>query len=144
VSDVSIMQEAARALYGAFQRRGAQVYEYRPQVLHAKTVVADDTVYVGSANLDPRSLAINFEIMLRIRSPELAARAVATFERDLEHSDLAPRQSWRRPAGWWRKLKQRIALFIFTRLDPLVAQALSHRSEHRGAVEPRESGGGQK
>jgi cardiolipin synthase len=123
-TDVGIIQVATRALYGSFQHRGAQIFEYQPQVLHAKLMVIDDIVYVGSANLDPRSLAINFELMLRIRCPLLAQQAIATFDRDIAHSELVPRHSLRTPAGWWRQLKQKVARAIFTRLDPGLAQAL--------------------
>jgi cardiolipin synthase len=131
-SDVPIMRLATQALYRAFQVRGAQVYEYQPQVLHAKVMTIDDVVYVGSANLDPRSLSINFEIMLRIRSPELVQKATATFSRDLSHSELVPRQSWRKAGGWWQNLKQRAARAFFTRLDLGIAQSLVEKREKRG------------
>jgi cardiolipin synthase A/B len=131
-TDMPAMQVATRALYRQFQRRGAQIFEYQPQVLHAKMMVIDDIVYIGSANLDPRSLAINFEVMLRIRCPVLAQQAVATFERDLAHSELVPRQTWRQPSGWWRQVKERAAHLVFTRLDLGLAQALAHKSEQPG------------
>lgn len=128
-SDVPLIQVAARALYGGFHRRGAEIYEYQPQVLHAKVIIVDDLVYIGSANLDPRSLSINFEIMLRIRSAALAQRARETFERDLEHSQKVRPVSWRRPSGWWQRLKQKVARFIFTRLDLGVAQFFVQKNE---------------
>jgi cardiolipin synthase len=130
-SDVPLMQTASRALYGRFQRSGAQIYEYQPQVLHAKVIVIDDIVYVGSANLDPRSLNINFEIMLRIHSPKLAQQARATFERDLTRSRAIPELSWRDPVNWWVRFKQRIARLLFTRLDLSLAQYFAQRFERR-------------
>ena len=39
----------------------------------------DDIVYVGSCNLDRRSLDINFELLLRLEWPELAAQGRALF-----------------------------------------------------------------
>jgi cardiolipin synthase len=132
-SDVPLMQIASRALYGQFQRGGAQIHEYQPQVLHAKVIVIDDIVYVGSANLDPRSLNINFEVMLRIRSAALAEQARATFERDLQHSLPVARLSWRDPASWWLRLKQKIARLVFMRLDLSVAHFFAQRIERRGA-----------
>ncbi len=48
--------------------------------LHAKYMVIDKQyVFVGSANLDPRSNALNTEIGVIIDSKELAAQAVALF-----------------------------------------------------------------
>lgn len=131
-SDIPAMQIATRALYGAFQRAGAKVFEYQPQVLHAKILVIDDIVYIGSANLDPRSLSINFELMLRIRSAELARQAMATFERDLAQSVEVPRRSWRQRSGWWEGLKQKLARLVFTRLDLGVAQIFAQKAERNG------------
>jgi cardiolipin synthase len=131
-SDVPVLQVATRSLYRRLQRHGAKIYEYQPQNLHAKVIVIDDIVYVGSANLDPRSLAINFEIVLRIQSRELAQAALQSFERDLEHSVEVPRVTQR--AHWWRRLKQRLAYLLFGRLDLAVAQLLLRHSEVVGAA----------
>lgn len=136
-SDVPLMQVASRGLYSRFQRNGAQIHEYQPQMLHAKVIVIDDIVYVGSSNLDPRSLSINFEVMLRIQSAALAERARATFERDLEHSQEMARLSWRNPVTWWAQLKEKLALFIFTRLDLGIAQLLVQKIERRGSTKSR-------
>ncbi len=128
-SDVPLLQVAARALYSRFQRRGAEIHEYQPQVLHAKVLVVDDIVYIGSSNLDPRSLGINFEIMLRIRSAELAQQARMTFERDLKQSVRVHPLSWKKAASWWQKLKQKVARLIFTRLDLGLAQLFVQKRE---------------
>lgn len=128
-SDVPLLQVAARALYSGFLRRGAQIHEYQPQVLHAKVLILDDVVYIGSSNIDPRSLVINFEVMLRIRSAALAKEARRTFERDLDHSVRVKPLSWRKPSNWWQRLKQKLARFIFTRLDLGVAQYFAQRRE---------------
>ncbi len=136
-SDIPMMSVATRALYGPFQRSGAWIFEYQPQVLHAKVIVVDDVVYVGSSNLDPRSLSINFEVMLRVRSSELAKRARETFERDLEHSLPAPRLSWKKPLTWWVRLKQKAAHFCFAWLDVGVAQMLVQKVERKSGRKAR-------
>ncbi len=49
------------------QQAGARVLLYRPGMLHAKAVLIDDTVAVaGSANMDMRSLLLNYEVGLCI------------------------------------------------------------------------------
>ena len=121
-SDVGLMSLASQSLYRGLLRSGVEVYEYQPQILHAKTLVLDDVVYVGSSNLDPRSLRINFEIMLRVKDHALAAHARAQFRTDLTHSravTLADTVGFR---SWWPRLKQRFAYFLLGRLDPLVAR----------------------
>jgi cardiolipin synthase len=120
-SDVTLMQLAGRSLYRRMLRRGIEIYEYQPQILHAKIFVFDDVVYIGSANLDPRSLRINFEVMLRIRDQQLAATAREQFEIDLCHSQRIRIEDLRQRRSWWLRLKQKLALWLLGRLDPLVA-----------------------
>jgi len=58
--------------------------------LHAKILIFDgDTVFVGSANLDPRSLRINTEMGLLIESPSLNSEL-----RDVLGPDFSPRNAW--------------------------------------------------
>ena len=121
-NDVPLMQLASRSLYRSLLRRKVEIYEYQPQILHAKVLLLDDVVYIGSSNLDPRSLRINFEIMLRIRDPALAAEAWKQFETDLTHSRRCTLDDLRGHRTWWRRLKQKVAYFILARLDPRVAE----------------------
>ena len=47
------------------QESGADVWLYEPRMLHAKAILVDDTLaMVGSANMDMRSLLLNYEIAL--------------------------------------------------------------------------------
>lgn len=65
---------AARSLYGGMLKRGVRIWEFTPCKLHSKLIVIDDTVYIGSANFDMRSLYINLEVMLQIKDAALADR----------------------------------------------------------------------
>ena len=64
-SDVLVSQLAARSLYRRLLKAGVEIYEYQPQILHAKLILSDGVIYVGSSNLDIRSLNLNYELMLR-------------------------------------------------------------------------------
>jgi cardiolipin synthase A/B len=121
-SDVRLMQFATRSLYRRLVNQGIEIWEYQPQVLHAKLILMDEVVFVGSSNLDPRSLRINFEIMLRIRDGALAAQARRQFEEDLAQRAVAiTRTMLRRKRSWWRRLRQRVAYWLVARLDPELA-----------------------
>ncbi len=51
-----------RSYYRELIRAGVKIYEYKPGFLHAKTFVCDDEIAtVGSANMDFRSLYLQFE-----------------------------------------------------------------------------------
>lgn len=73
-SDNTATLGAARALYGYLLKRRAKIFEFQPGKLHTKLIVLDDSVYLGSANFDMRSLYLNLEIMLRIDDAALATR----------------------------------------------------------------------
>jgi cardiolipin synthase A/B len=120
---------ACRSLYRRLLKAGVEIYEYQPQVLHAKLLVIDDAVYVGSSNLDPRSFHINYELMLRFNNQAFAAEARQVFDRDLMLCKRVELDAWRKSRRWWKTLRQRWAYFILAQLDPIVA-----RWQYRGMV----------
>jgi cardiolipin synthase A/B len=99
-----------------------EVYEYGPQILHAKIVVVDDIVYAGSANLDARSLSINYEVLARLPHPELAQEARQIFANDLQHCRRINHKEHRKARKTWEKVLERWAFFILARLDPYIAR----------------------
>jgi cardiolipin synthase A/B len=121
-SDVRLMRIATRGLYPSLLRSGVEIYEYEPQILHAKMIIADDAVFVGSANLDARSLSINYEVLARLPNKTVAEEAREIFEGDLKHCRRIAPQGWRTPRGAWQKLTERIAYFILARIDPYIAR----------------------
>lgn len=121
-SDVALSHLAGRSLYRRLMKSGIVIREYQPQILHAKLLVLNDTVYVGSANLDPRSLSINYELMVRFAHPQMAAEARAIFGDVQAHSPQIDLAHWRRSRSFWTRLKERLAYFILVRVDPEVAR----------------------
>src|SRR5439155_16352371 len=95
-SDVLVSQLAGQSLYRRFLKAGVEIYEYQPQILHAKLIIIDDVVYVGSANLDQRSLKINYELMIRLQKPEIAEQARAVFANTLRHCRGITFEEWRK------------------------------------------------
>ena len=122
LTDVPVARYAAEHLYGRILAGGAQLFEYQPQVLHAKLLVLDDTVFVGSCNLDRRSLNINYELLLRLVWPQLAAQARELFAGSLLHSRAVPAAQWQARRHWWERWRSRAAYWLMTRVDPLLAR----------------------
>ena len=73
-SDNAATIGASRSLYRKLLHAHTHIYEFQPCKLHTKLIVLDDTVYLGSANFDMRSLYVNLEIMVRIEDHDLAER----------------------------------------------------------------------
>lgn len=106
--DVRLAQWAARAVYAALLARGVRIYEYRPRLLHAKSIVVDgEHATVGTANMDFRSFFINYELNLFSRNPRLCHDLEKIFLDDLNHSEEIHSDRWsKRP--WTHKLLELI------------------------------------
>jgi len=64
---------------------GVEVYLYHKGMMHSKLMMVDGRwAMVGSANLDDRSLRLNFELGCALHSPEAVADLERAFLRDLE------------------------------------------------------------
>ena len=74
-----------------------------------------------SANLDPRGLNINYELMVRLSDPALARRGAEIFQRDLAQCRRIELESWRKSRTFWDRIKARLAYLILARVDPYVA-----------------------
>lgn len=121
-TDVALAQRAARSLYGPLLRAGVRIWEYQPQILHAKLALVDDAVFVGSANLDARSFAINYELTVHLTDKPLVAEASASFAKDLLLSRAVSLAEWRRSRTWLTRLRGAWARFLMTRVDPWLAR----------------------
>jgi cardiolipin synthase len=124
-SDVVLSRFAARHLYAGLFRAGISIFEYVPQMVHAKVFLVDDVVYVGSSNLDPRSLYLNYEIMIRTTRPEALAGAHGTFCTLEKRSSQLDPATWFKARTWSEKLRERWAYFLLYRVDPWVSGLLS-------------------
>lgn len=67
-------------------RAGVKVYRFADGFLHQKAMVTDDLASIGSANLDYRSLRLNFELMLLTGDAAFHRALVDAFERDFTGS----------------------------------------------------------
>ena len=99
VSQTSNNAQATAALkhhYGDLIHAGAQIYEYPGAVVHAKLVVADDTVVFGTVNLDAWALYRNYEIAMMARSAaDRSAHGTARIRAG--HRQVPPRYAADRP-----------------------------------------------
>ncbi|MBL8246377.1 MAG: hypothetical protein JNL89_19420 [Rhodanobacteraceae bacterium] len=99
-SDVPLAQWASRAAYSALLAGGVRIFEYLPRMLHAKTIVIDDSwSMVGTANLDYRSLFINDELVLWSDLPALINGLSVDFEADAQQAEEITAQRWSRRLG---------------------------------------------
>lgn len=119
---------ASRFTYAGLLRKRVAIYEYRPTKLHTKLFVLDDTVYIGSANYDVRSLFLNLEMMLRIEDAAFAAHVRTYVDGEVAASErITPELNASRSSPWVR-VKQAAAFFVMTTLDFNVTKRLNFGS----------------
>ena len=97
----------------AVMERGVKVYMYNNGFVHSKTMVVDGKYCsVGSANMDDRSLVLNFETNVMILSEDVGKRMDEAFMKDLEISTEYSCEEFRKIKGI-RRLKLAVSkLFI--------------------------------
>lgn len=91
---------ASRALYEELLLSGIRIYHRKPPFIHAKAMVVDSCIaIVGTANLDVRSLDLNYETMALIAHEETIDKLKFMIHEDLDHSVEITLNEWvKRPA----------------------------------------------
>jgi cardiolipin synthase len=96
-SDLKLVQTAGRSFYRELLEAGVLLFEHRPGVLHAKTMVVDGAwSTVGSANMDIRSFRLNFEANVLVFGEAFAAQMETIFQADTERAKAVTLESVRR------------------------------------------------
>lgn len=79
---------AARALFAPLLKAGVRIFERRPPFMHAKAVVVDHVyAMLGSANLDYRSLHLNFETNIEVADHVFLDSISRQVEAEIAESD---------------------------------------------------------
>lgn len=115
-NDSWVVGAISKAHYVQLAESGVRLFEFRGGLLHAKTVVVDGTVaLVGSANMDRRSLELNFENNILFCSREICMEVGRRQQEWLADSnEIAPASVLHRP------LLRRIGDNIATIFGPIL------------------------
>ncbi|BCK88528.1 major cardiolipin synthase ClsA [Sideroxyarcus emersonii] len=82
---------------------------FLPHMLHAKVVVIDDEVALaGTANLDERSLFLNYELMVSFYEPGDVARIAQWVERRQAPAERYAPQ----PPSFWKRIREGLLLWL--------------------------------
>ena len=118
---------ASRIIYGFLLRRGAQIFEFQPRPLHMKMLVINDASYIGSSNLDVRSLFINMEIMVRVDDAKLAEYLRLLIIQREQNSEQQTEALHKKRASWINRLRWTISYFLVNTLDYSVGRRIRFR-----------------
>ena len=107
-TDHIYMSIANKSYYHECLSAGIRIFEKKGRFIHSKTLVSDDYLSViGSANMDYRSLQLNYEINAYIFNEDTAARNREIFLEDLGECEEIRLEDWERLA-WYRKFAQAV------------------------------------
>jgi cardiolipin synthase len=115
---------AARLLYRYLLRRRTKIYEFQPRRLHMKLMVIDDAVYIGSANLDVRSMFINLEIMVRIKDETLAIYMRTLIDELVGQSEEQTPVLLNARDNIWTRFKAAFAYFLVNSVDYTIGRRI--------------------
>ena len=100
-SDARVCQAAGRSRYGELLEAGVKIHEFTAGLLHAKTISVDGHfALIGSANLDIRSLVLNFEVALLVYDDDFASQVHFLQQGYIEQSEAVKLESWRKRGAW--------------------------------------------
>ncbi len=115
-SDSRLAQLAMLTYLPGLMGCGVQVLAYTRGFLHEKVALVDESYCtIGTANLDERSLALNFELTLLIRGSSMAQQVAAMLARDMQHCTPMTLQAWQNAP-----LHRRIAAQFCRLLSPVL------------------------
>jgi len=99
-------------LYGILLRAGVEIYEYRPAMLHQKTMVVDGVwATVGTTNFDNRSFSLSEETNICLHDPVMVQQLRTTFDADLTSCERIEFADWKR-RGAWQQTQEMFASLI--------------------------------
>ena len=112
VADNILMRPANRAYYEEALQAGVRIFLRQGEFIHAKTFVCDDYLSsIGSANLDFRSFAINYEVNSYIYDEQTALMNKEIFMYDTRQCRELTLEEWSARPWYCRILESFIRLF---------------------------------
>lgn len=94
ITDHPSVRYAGRRFYHSLLRAGVRIFEYQPRFLHAKLLMCDDWVSLGSCNVDRWNLRWNLEANQEIEGSQFAAHVRELFVTDFGASKECHAQQW--------------------------------------------------
>ncbi|MFD1032561.1 cardiolipin synthase [Metaplanococcus flavidus] len=103
---------ATRSFVRELVQDGVKVFSYKNGFMHAKTLIVDEKAYsVGSANMDIRSFALNFELNAFVYDRQSAKEMADIFSQDKKLSVELTQETFENQS-WLEKAKQDVAKLV--------------------------------
>ena len=104
ISDLPMARYLAQHYYHRLLRDGVRIFEYQPRFMHAKLVLCDDWVSLGSCNIDRWNLLWNLDANQEISDEGFAMSVVEMFNQDFQQCHEVLAEQWKR-RSWMSRLR---------------------------------------
>lgn len=111
-TDHPAIRHAGRRFYARLLKAGVRIFEYQPRFLHAKTLLCDQWVSIGSSNFDRWNFRWNLEANQEVDDARFTEAVRAMFEADVDRSIEIDRTTWPR-----RRRLARLREWFWGRVD---------------------------
>ncbi len=116
IPDKKLVNIATKSYYEVLLEAGVKIYEYGPGFIHAKSFVADDDIsIVGTANLDFRSMHLNFECTILTYNTGEEMKIKEDFESMLKDCKEIKLDEWRK-----RSIFTKLMEAFMTAFSPMI------------------------
>ncbi|MDD2599684.1 MAG: cardiolipin synthase [Kiritimatiellae bacterium] len=106
------LQQASHWLFETLLLSGVRIFERNPPFIHAKAIIIDDeAAIIGSANVDPRSLYLNYETNLIVFDSVFTSTLKRAIQYEFDHSTEVLHVIWNQRSKWKRVAENFFNLF---------------------------------
>lgn len=105
------MTWASGMFYLKLLQANIRIFEYQPAMLHAKSIIIDDWVLIGSTNLNHRSLLHDLEIDVQLSTTSAKSIVKQLFLNDIQHAKEIALSDWRNRQPWYKQIIGSMILF---------------------------------
>jgi cardiolipin synthase len=99
------VRHAGRRFYGRLLRAGVRIFEYQPRFLHAKVLLCDNWVSIGSSNVDRWNLRWNLEGNQEVQDTDFAEEVQSLLQDDFMESEEFVLEQWQK-RSWVSRLQE--------------------------------------
>ncbi|AWK13350.1 cardiolipin synthase [Candidatus Fukatsuia symbiotica] len=115
-NDSMMVRWASRSFFAELLESGVKIYQFEDGLLHSKSVLVDGQLsLVGTANLDMRSLWLNFEITLLVDDAAFGSDLARVQDDYMARSVLLDAEQWAK-----RSVRYRVTERLFYFFSPLL------------------------
>lgn len=97
--------------YGALLQEGVRIYEYTPGFIHAKQILTEDALIVGTINMDYRSFYLHYENGIWMSGKRIQEAVRKDFMKTFEECTEITFEDWVNRPLHWKLIQPLIQLF---------------------------------